>query len=274
MNLNYQVIGLASGLVQPGDDITSHLIGALDHAGCSPPLNGDIFVLAESMVATAEGRLVFLDDVSPSARACELADKYAMDPREAEVVLRESDQIVGGIFGFLLCMKGGTLLPNAGVDNSNAPPGFIVPLPEDPDASALRICREIRERTGADTGVIVADSRVHAMRSGCSAVAIGCAGIPGVIHDDSNPAHSSGPFRMQDRAVADMIASAAEIVMGEADECTPFALVRGLGLPLSERCGIKKIRLSDCIYMGSLQTEREEHSDTLVNPGRSKGSGD
>ena len=270
MNLNYQVSGLVSGLVRPGDDITGHLISALGRAGCSPPVHGDIFVLAESMVATAEGRLVLLDEVIPSAKAEELAQRYAMDSREAEVVLRESDRIVGGIPGFLLCMKSGTLLPNAGVDNSNAPPGYVVPLPEDPDASAEKIRREIQKRTGTDTGVIIADSRVHAMRRGCSAIAIGCAGIPGVAASRHSGSSSGETVPLPGRAVADMIASAAGTVMGEADECTPFALVRGLGIPLSDRTGVETIGLSDCLYMQGLLAGADEGGPEMNQSDREK----
>ena len=87
-----------------------------------------------------------------------LGDRYGIDPRLAEVVRAESDEIVGGIPGHLLCMKGGTLLPNAGVDASDAPPGFVVLLPKDPDRSARTIREEIRSLTGARVGVIIADS--------------------------------------------------------------------------------------------------------------------
>ena len=123
--------------------------------------------------------MVRLDTVTPSPHAQELAERYHMDPRTVEVVLVESDEVVGGIPGFLLCMKQGTLLPNAGVDASNAPPGCIVPLPKDPDASAIHIKDEM-PAVHARIGVIIADSRTHAMRLGCSGVAIGCAGITSV----------------------------------------------------------------------------------------------
>lgn len=258
MNQHFTVTGLATGLIQPGDAITDRLVIALRDTGGNPFQDGDILVLAESMVATAEGRLVFLDAVSPSPRAIDLARKYGMDPCEAEVVLRESDEIVGGIPGFLLCMKGGTLLPNAGVDNSNAPHGYIVPLPADPDASAVRIRTEIRERTGADIGVIIADSRVHPMRSGCSGIAIGCAGIPAVLNIPG-PGNSPGPGPIKARlAVADCIASAAELVMGESDEGIPCAQVRGLGLPMSNDTGVPVADANDCIYMRSLRSGTPE----------------
>ena len=249
MNRCYSVTGLASGLIHPGDDITDRLTRALENAGRAPLKDGDILVLAESMVATAEGRIISLDSITPSSRACELAVTYRMDPREVEIVLQESDEIIGGISGFLLCMKGGTLLPDAGVDNSNAPQGCLIPLPKDPNASAERIRDEIRERSCAEVGVIIADSRVHPMRSGCCGIAIGCAGIPAVLDAHRrNDSTENNRFR-KELAVADCIASAAELVMGESDEGIPCALVRGLGLPISNRSGVPVVDVNDCIYM-------------------------
>jgi len=259
VNQCYTVTGLVSGLIQSGDNITDRLTRALENAGGAPIKDGDILVLAESMVATAEGRIVSLDTVSPSFKACELAAKYRIDPREAEIVLQESDEIIGGIPGFLLCMKRDTLLPNAGVDNSNAPPGCLVPLPADPNASANKIRNEIRERSRADVGVIIADSRVHPMRSGCCGIAIGCAGIPAVL-DTSWRNDSARNNRFRDQlAVADCIASAAELVMGESDEGIPFALVRGLGLPVSNRTGMPVVDVNDCIYMQVVPERCENH---------------
>jgi coenzyme F420-0:L-glutamate ligase/coenzyme F420-1:gamma-L-glutamate ligase len=134
VNPAFSVFGLATGLIQPGDNVAERVVAAARISGCAGIVDGDILVLAESMVATAEGRLVRLSTVTPSPQAEELAKQYDMDPCTAEVVLRESDEVVGGIPHFLLCMTNGTLLPNAGVDGSNAPPGCLVPLPEDPDA--------------------------------------------------------------------------------------------------------------------------------------------
>lgn len=147
-------------------------------------------------------------------------------------------------------MKGGTLLPNAGVDASNAPPGCVTPLPVDPDASALRFKRAVEQATGAKIGVIIADSRTHAMRRGCSGVAIGCAGIPSVIDDRGRSDLFGRKLEVTKRAVADNIASAAELVMGEADECTPAAVIRGMGLPVSDMTGVETIAADECLFMG------------------------
>ncbi|HII97951.1 MAG TPA: coenzyme F420-0:L-glutamate ligase [Methanoregula sp.] len=250
MNRSFTVFALATGIIAPDDPLPERIIAAAMTA-CGGFLDGDILVLAETAVATAEGNVIRLEDITPTPRARHLAEKYGMDAAATEVVLRESDSIVGGIPGFLLCMKGGTLLPNAGVDASNAPPGCVTPLPKDPNASAWRIRNEIEQATGAKIGVIVADSRTHAMRSGCSGVAIGCAGIPSVIDDRGRSDLFGRKLEVTKRAVADNITSAAELVMGEADECTPAAIVRGLGLPGSDDLiGVESIAADECLFMG------------------------
>jgi len=181
-----------------------------------------------------------------------------MDPCTAEVVLHESDSIVGGIPGFLLCMKTGTLLPNAGVDASNAPPGCVTPLPKNPDGSALAIKVVIERRYGVKVGVIIADSRTHAMRLGCSGVAIGCAGITAVIDDRGRSDLFGRKLEVTKRAVADNIVSAAELVMGEADECTPAAIIRGIGIPIGDQVGIESIAADECLFMGVLRNSSPE----------------
>lgn len=254
MNISFSVVGLSTGLIRDGDDIAERLIAAADASVCGGIRDGDVLVLAESMVATAEGRVVPLATVIPSQRAEELAKKYDMDPCTAEVVLRESDDVIGGIPHFLLCMTNGTLLPNAGVDGSNAPPGCLVPLPKNPDSSAVRIRQSVEKQCGVNVAVIIADSRTHAMRSGCSGVAIGCAGITAVIDDRGRSDLFGRRLEVTKRAVADNIASAAELVMGEADEGVPAAIVRGLGLPISDDAvGIESIDADECLFMGLLK---------------------
>ena len=215
-------------------------------------------MFAETAVATAEGNIIDLSTITPSPRAIELGQKYQMDPCTAEVVLRESDSIVGGIPGFLLCMKAGTLLPNAGVDASNAPSGCVTPLPKNPDQSALAIKSVIERRYRVKMGVIIADSRTHAMRLGCSGVAIGCAGINAVIDDRGRSDLFGRNLEVTKRAVADNIVSAAELVMGEADECTPAAIIRGIGLPISDQVGIESIAADECLFMGVLRNSSPE----------------
>ena len=249
MNSSFRIYGLQTGIITIGDSIAEHVVAAAGKT-CNGFKDGDILVLAETAVATAEGNVIALSTIAPSDQAQELAARYQMDPRTVEVVLRESDSIVGGIPGFLLCMKHGTLLPNAGVDASNAPLGCVTPLPENPDHSAHTIRHAIEDKTGARIGVIIADSRTHAMRRGCSGVAIGNAGITSVIDDRGRNDLFGRKLEVTHRAVADNIASAAELVMGEADECIPAAIIRGLGMPIGDQNGIESIAAEECLFMG------------------------
>lgn len=257
MNRSFTVFGLPTRIIAAGDSITDRVIAAAGKT-CDGFIEGDILVLAETAVATAEGNVIKLSGVNPSDRAQDLAARYQMDPRVVEVVLQESDSIVGGTPGFLLCMKAGTLLPNAGVDASNAPLGCVTPLPKNPDHSALTIKHTIGIRTGARIGVIIADSRTHAMRLGSSGVAIGSAGITGVIDDRGRTDLFGRKLEVTKRAVADNIASAAELVMGEADECIPAAIIRGLGMPIGEQIGIETIAADECLFMGIFRKRKPD----------------
>jgi coenzyme F420-0:L-glutamate ligase/coenzyme F420-1:gamma-L-glutamate ligase len=253
MTMEFCVYGIRTGIIREGDPIVTILMNGISRSGAAGFRDGDIVVIAETAVATAEGSVVNLGSVVPCAESIRLGDLYGIDPRLVEVVTRESDEVIGGIPGHLLCMKGGTLLPNAGVDVSNAPPGCVVLLPVDPGRSAGAIRKEIAARAHAQVGVIIADSRTHAMRSGCSGVAIGCAGITSVIDDRGRPDLFGRPLEVTKQALADNIASAAEIVMGEADECTPAALIRGLGMPITDVSGVESIDAEACLFMGLLK---------------------
>ncbi|MFH0966735.1 MAG: coenzyme F420-0:L-glutamate ligase [Methanobacteriota archaeon] len=213
-------------------------------------MNGDILVIAESALATSEGRLICLAEQNPSPEAYDLAHQYDIDPRLAETILHESDAIIGGIPGFLLCTSQGNLLPNAGIDGSNAPDGYVTLLPTDPNHSAHSLRNEIHQKTGARIAVLVIDSRTHPMRYGCSGVAIGCSGISAVIDERGRTDLFGRELKVTRRAIADNIASAAELLMGEADEGIPAVLVRGLELKIGDYEGIEQIPAEDCLFMG------------------------
>lgn len=255
MNRSYTTFGIHTPLIRAGDDIAGILVRATGETPAGRLQDGDILVVAETAISTAEGRIISLGSLVPGEQAVGLARRYGMDPPLVQCILDESDEVVGGIPGFLLCMKHGTLLPNAGVDASNAPPGCVTPLPVDPDASASRIRERIERLTGARLAVIIADSRTHAMRVGCSGVAIGCAGIPSVIDARGRSDLFGRPLEVTRLALADNLASAAEVVMGEADERTPAALIRGLDIPITETSGIESIDAKECLFMGLLNQE-------------------
>jgi F420-0:gamma-glutamyl ligase len=259
MNSSFQVTGIPTGIIRQGDDIAACLIRSVQESLAGNFENDDILVIAETALATAEGQVIALSEVTPGDLARETGLKYGMDPRVAQVVLDESDTVVGGIPGFLLSMKNGTLLPNAGIDASNAPPGCVVLLPRDPDKSAESLRKEIKASCNREIAVIIADSRTHAMRVGCSGVAIGCSGIPSVIDDRGRTDLFGRTLEVTKQALADNLASAAEIVMGEADECTPAALIRGLGIPVSEQSGVETIEAEECLFMGLISRNKDKN---------------
>ena len=217
-------------LVQPGDDLASLLMDALDGSGLSPA-NGDVFVIAQKIVSKAEGRLVRLADVDPSNEAVALAAEIGKDPRLVELVLRESTAIIRKAPNILIVRhRLGIIGANAGIDQSNIDHRAgecALLLPENPDRSAARILASLQQRTGKKLGVIISDSANRPWRLGSIGQAIGSAGI--TVLDDRRNGEDLFGRKLQVTVInrADSIATAAVLVMGETTERTPAALVRG-----------------------------------------------
>jgi coenzyme F420-0:L-glutamate ligase/coenzyme F420-1:gamma-L-glutamate ligase len=189
--------------------------------------DGDVVVISQKVVSKSEGRIVRLDDVEPSAEAVELAAGH--DPRHLEVILREAARVVRTRPPLVIAeTRHGFVCASAGVDASNAPEeGMLVLLPVDPDASAAGIRERLAKLTGQDVGVVVSDSFGRPFRNGIVDVAIGVAGIA-PLADWRGQVDSAGhELRTTVIAVADEIASAAELVMGKIAG-VPAAVVRGL----------------------------------------------
>jgi coenzyme F420-0:L-glutamate ligase/coenzyme F420-1:gamma-L-glutamate ligase len=189
--------------------------------------NGDVVVVSQKAVSKAEGRVVRLADVEASERARELAADH--DPRQLEVILREAARVVRTRPPLVIAeTRHGFVCASAGVDASNAPePDTLVLLPLDPDVSAEAIRASLRERTGAEVGVIVSDSFGRAWRNGIVDVAIGVAGLR-PLEDWRGRVDANGyELRATVVAVADEVAAAADLVRGKT-EGVPAAVVRGL----------------------------------------------
>jgi coenzyme F420-0:L-glutamate ligase/coenzyme F420-1:gamma-L-glutamate ligase len=206
--------------IREGDDL-----GALI-AERTELLDGDVLVVAQKAVSKAEGRVVRLDEVEPSAKARELAG--GEDPRRLEVILRESVRLVRTRPPLVIAeTPHGFVCASAGVDSSNAPEeGTVVLLPEDPDASAARLRERVRELAGAEVGVIVSDSFGRAWRQGTTDVAIGLAGIRPLL--DLKGVRDPAGYELHATviAVADELAAAAELAMGKTSGI-PAAVIRG-----------------------------------------------
>lgn len=224
-----EVLGLKFPVVRPNIDLVSLIIRKSRKIGGLK--DGDIVVVSSKIVATSENRIVRLADIVPSARAKALAKVTELDPRFVQVVLHEADRVLGAARGAVLTIKHGNLCANAGVDSSNAPPGYVVLLPENPDASAEKIRKELERRTRATVGVIVADSNVKPLRVGTVGQAIGVAGIVPAVDCRGERDIYGKPLRWTFRAIADQLASAAQLLMGEGAERTPVVIIRGLRVP-------------------------------------------
>jgi coenzyme F420-0:L-glutamate ligase/homotetrameric cytidine deaminase len=247
-----EVLGIKTEIVKVGEDLVEAIEKGMQESGLALE-EGDILVVSESTVATSEGRVVDLDRVSPGDLARALAAKYDKDPREMELILQESDEIIGGIPGVALTLNKGFLYPNAGIDHSNAPPGTVVLFPADPQKSAAEIRR--RMARGKRIGVIIGDSKTHPLRLGCVGVALACEGLEAVEDARGQKDLFGRELLITRKAVADNLVSAAQVVMGEGDEGIPAAIIRGAPVQIQDvSCEIPKIAPEECMYIGSLRS--------------------
>ena len=231
-----QIIGIEDmPIIKTGDNIAELICAVAEKQG-TPIQNGDILVVTHVIVSRAEGRVVNLDEVVSSAFAKTLAEQYGKDPALIEVVLRDSRSIKRMGDGKLITeTKHGFVCANSGIDKSNVPgERSVALLPEDPDRSADEIRREIRRMTGCDVAVIVSDTHGRPLREGEINIAIGVAGINPIKDRRGEKDLFGYVLRVKRTAIADELASAAELVIGQADEGIPVAIIRGYDYPKSE----------------------------------------
>lgn len=235
-------------------DLPGEVSASLATAGIGP-VDGDILVISSKYVSYSQGRLVDMSGVAASEEADALASKYSMIPALAELVLRESDRIIGGMPGFVMAeTAGGLIAPNAGIDRSNGG-GTAVLYPKDPYWQAEVLRRSLLVRSGVRAGVIISDSRLLPARAGTVGTAVACAGFDPVDDVRGRPDLDGAPLKVTVRAVADSLAAAANLAMGEGGESTPIAVARGSGALLSGRPvgpGETAIPHDRCAYTRSL----------------------
>ena len=216
-------------LVAPDDDLATHLIDALERAALALQ-PGDVLAIAQKIVSKAEGRLVYLANVNPSAQAEELAAKTAKDPRVVQLILDESLRVVRTRPGAIIVEhRLGIVLANAGIDRSNLADSEAAALllPQDPDASARALRGELQHRTGVAPGVLITDSVGRPWRLGTLGIAIGCAGVSGLTDLRGTEDLFGRLMETSEISPADSLAAAATLMMGEGAEGTPAVLVRG-----------------------------------------------
>lgn len=227
-------------LIRHGDNLADIAVKACQENHLTLEDN-DILVFAQKIVSKAEGRAVNLITVTPSARAMELAAQTEKDARLVELILQESKEVLRTRLGTIIVEhKLGFVCANAGIDHSNvAGEGnrdeeWVLLLPAEPDRSAEMIRTEIRSRTGKRIGILIIDSHGRAWRNGTVGVAIGLAGLPGLQDLRGQPDLFGFTLRITQVGVADELAAAASLLMGQAAEGTPLVHVRGFPYPLRE----------------------------------------
>ena len=216
--------------IHPGNDLALLISRAALDQG-TPMVPADIVVVAQKIVSKAEGRRVRLAGITPSDRALELAAICDKDPRLVELVLSESDDIVRCVRNILIVRhRLGMMVANAGIDQSNVEDGdgHALLLPRDPDVSAGLLHRALSDTAGGSVGVVINDSFGRPWRKGTCGTAIGCAGVESLQDLRGRPDRFGRKLRTSELGLADEIAAAASLVMGQAAESVPVVILRGL----------------------------------------------
>jgi coenzyme F420-0:L-glutamate ligase/coenzyme F420-1:gamma-L-glutamate ligase len=227
-------------LIRRDDNLADIVVHALTENHIQLEDN-DILVFAQKIVSKAEGRTVNLATIIPSPQAIDLARQTQKDPRVIELVLEESNEILRTRIGTIIVEhKLGFVCANAGIDHSNvAGDGnkdeeWILLLPQDPDRSSRKMREEIRSKTKKQVGILIIDSHGRAWRNGTVGIAIGVSGLPALEDLRGKPDLFGFKLQITQVGVADELAAAASLMMGQADEGTPVVHVRGFPYPLRE----------------------------------------
>jgi coenzyme F420-0:L-glutamate ligase / coenzyme F420-1:gamma-L-glutamate ligase len=227
-------------IIHHGDNLAELVLSSLEKSNLALE-DQDILVFAQKIISKAEGRAMNLFTVTPSPRAIELGAQVDKDPRLVELVLYESREVLRTRPGTIIVEhRLGFVCANAGIDHSNVAGSgdsseeWVLLLPADPDRSAEELRRGIESRTGKRIGVLIIDSHGRAWRNGTVGVAIGLAGLPGLADMRGQPDLFNFKLRITQVGVADELAAAASLVMGQAAEGTPVVHVRGFPYPLRE----------------------------------------
>ncbi len=219
-------------MVEPGDELAGLLIDGLQRAAIVPR-DQDVLVLAQKIVSKSEGRYVHLSDVIPSSRAIGLAAEIGKDARMVELILSESREVVKYCRGVLIVEhRLGLVMANAGIDQSNIdhPDGDerALLLPEDPDASCSKLKQALDAAFGVEFAIVINDSFGRPWRQGVTGVAIGAAGLPSLLDLIGAPDLFGRAMRVTEIAIADEVAAAASLVMGQTNAGVPAVHVRGM----------------------------------------------
>ncbi len=222
--------------------------------------DGDVLVISSKYISNSQGRIIDLESVKPSEKGILLSKKFQLNPKIAEVIIRESDFVFGGISGFVITSADNIMAPNAGIDKSNAKKDKIILYPNDPYLIAEQLRRKIFLDLLIHVGVIIVDSRLMPSRVGTTGIAIACAGIEPVKDMRAQKDLDGNPLKVTFQAVVDNLASIANHKMGEGSESKPFAIIKNSGASLTDRkINPNEMAISpdQCVYVRGLKNPSE-----------------
>ena len=225
--ININLIGLTSiPLVKKDDDLLKLIVDAIQKENITD-CNGDIFVIAETLISKIEGNYIKLNDIVPSDEAIELAKQTKKDAKSMEAILNESNEVVRVGPNFIVTeTKHGCVCANAGIDESNVEEGYATPMPNNPDSSANSLRLKLEKYFKCELGVIISDTQGRAFRVGAIGTAIGCSGIVSLWNRQGEKDLYGRELQTTEIAVADELAASASLLMGQADEGIPIVIVR------------------------------------------------
>ncbi len=226
--MSIELFGLENiPIIDGNSDISLIIKEAIDEQGCGLH-HGDIILIAETLIAKSEENFIRLDELTPSGRAIDLAEKSGKDPKLVQAILDESNEIICVGPNFIITeTKHGFVCANAGIDESNVGDGLATPMPKDPDKSASEIREYLESEFKQDIAVIITDTQGRAFRIGAIGTAIGCSGISPIWERVGEKDLYGRELETTVCATCDELSAAASLIMGQADEGLPVVVLRG-----------------------------------------------
>jgi coenzyme F420-0:L-glutamate ligase len=254
-----KLLPIKTDTIKPGDNVVNVIFESMERQGLRFE-EGDILALASKILAHAEGSIMKLNEIKPSDEAKKLAREFAMAPELAQLIMQEAEKVYGGVEKAVLTLKDGVLTPNAGIDNKNAPENTVVLWPKNPKKWAKNVRAEIMRRTGKKVAVLIVDSGLRPLRLGTTGLALAVAGFKPVKDCRGETDIFGKKLKITLHAVADDLASAAHLLMGETSEKIPAVLIREAAVNFNDEVyGSEDMALppGQCIFMNSFKSKKK-----------------
>ena len=251
-----QLFGIRTELIRPDDDIVTALLDGAAKQQLTFD-DGDVLAIASKAVSIAQNRLKNLSSVKPSEKARRLAVKHNLEPDFVEIISQEAEIVYGGVSKALLTLKEHILTANAGVDHKNAPDGYAVLWPRRVFETAEEIRDEILVRTSKSVGVLIVDSRVTPLRMGTTGLALAVAGFEPIRDHRGEKDLYGRPILITRHALADDLASAAHLIMGESNASTPVVLIKGAPVKPADNVNSSAVTIpaEQCLFAKHIMQE-------------------